>query len=113
MENSCKLPLISDRLDSLSLSSATLFDCVDLKIGFWQMGMKESDKEKNCFFQPRPYQFRVMPFGLTNAPSSFERHTKNVLIEQLEKCLLYLDDIIPGSTKPDSLQRTENGFQRL
>lgn len=112
--DSYPLPRISDCLDALS--SARWFGCMDLNSGFWQISMKESDKEKTAFSTSQGlYQFRVMPFGLCTAPSSFQRLMENVLRGlQWEECLLYLDDIIvAGATVEESLQRLENVFKRL
>ena len=99
-----------------ALSGAKFFSSIDLNSGYWQVGMKESDKEKTAFATSMGlYQFTVMSFGLANAPSTFERLMENVLRGlQWEICLLYMDDIIsPCSTISDGLIRLENIFKRL
>ncbi|KII74196.1 Retrovirus-related Pol polyprotein [Thelohanellus kitauei] len=74
------LPLIDELVDRLAGSK--VFSIIDLKSGFWQCFMNESDKQ-NTAFCPGPdlglYEFNVMPFGLTNVPATFQRLMDNIL----------------------------------
>ena len=66
--NSYPLPLIDDIL--ALLGKAKHFTSFDLKSGYWQVLMDESDKEKTAFACHRGlFEFNVMPFGLTSAPA--------------------------------------------
>ena len=50
-----------------------IFSTLDLKAGYWQMPMQESDIEKTAFVcEARLYEFQRMPFGLTSAPVHYE-----------------------------------------
>ena len=73
VKDSYRLPSIAESLDLLS--GASLFSCLDLASGYWQVEMDPDDKEKTAFATSRHglYQFKVMPFGLCNAPSTLER----------------------------------------
>ena len=79
-----------------ALSGAKFFSSMDLNSGYWQVSMKDSDKEKTAFATSMGlYQFTVMSFGLSNAPSTFERLIENELRGlQWVICLLYMVDII-------------------
>ncbi|BES97074.1 Hypothetical protein NTJ_09888 [Nesidiocoris tenuis] len=64
---------IQELLDTLGGSQ--WFCTIDLKSGYWQIALKEEDREKTAFslYRKGLWQFKVMPFGLTNAPATFQR----------------------------------------
>jgi dUTPase len=93
-KDSYPLPRIDTSLHSFQ--GSTFFSTLDLKSGYWQVEVEQSDKEKTAFSTGEGlWQFRVMPFGLTNAPATFERLMEQVLTGlPWTVCLVYLDDII-------------------
>ncbi|KAJ8720901.1 hypothetical protein PYW08_006366 [Mythimna loreyi] len=75
------MPLIDDLVQSTKRNC--FMSTLDLRSGFWQVVMKESDKDKTAFQTPfGTYRFTRMPFGLKNAPSTFQR-----LIDKLRSSL--------------------------
>ena len=88
-----------------------------LKNGYWQVPIRESDKEKTAFrtSSGQLFEFNQVPFSLTNAPATFSRLMDKVLSGLAwETCLYYLDDIIVFSTTwEDHLQRLGGVLQRL
>ncbi|CAB4445014.1 unnamed protein product [Rhizophagus irregularis] len=57
------LPRINDLLEKFRV--AKWFTTIDLASGYWQIEMKEEDKEKTAFICSQGlYEFNVMPFGL-------------------------------------------------
>ena len=115
------LPRIDDVLDALS--HGHYFSVIDLKSGYWQIPMHQSDAEKTAFrTHDGLYQFTVMPFGLKNAPATFQRLMDTVLSGLKWKGLLvYMDDIIIYSTTPqehlvtlaDTLERLANAGLKI
>ena len=104
---------LDDTLEALS--GATWFSSLDLKSGYWQVGMHPEDREKTAFTTGRGlWQFRVMPFGLCNAPATFERLMEKVLAGlPLSVCLVYFDDIlVPARSFNDHNLRTVFGRLR-
>lgn len=95
------LPRVDDVVDRLQGSH--FFSTLDMASGYWQVPIKEADKEKTAFSTGHGlYEFNVVPFGLCNAPAKFQRMINKVLACQLWKvCLAYLDDIIVFSQTTD------------
>ena len=112
-KNAHPLPVIDDIL--ASLGSAKYFSKLDLKSGYWQVKMHDSDKEKSAFTCHRGlFHFNVMPFGLANAPGVFQELMSIVLQGQEDFALAYLDDILVFSnTIEDHLKHIERVLNSL
>src|SRR5436190_1700847 len=64
------LPRIDEILDSLN--GAQWFTTLDLASGYWQIKVREEDREKTAFITKfSTFEFKVMTFGLCNAPATF------------------------------------------
>ena len=58
---------------------------LDLKSGYWELKMTETDREKTALCCHRGlFEFNVMPFGFVNAPSIF-RQLIAIALQGLEK----------------------------
>ena len=80
-----------------SLVGAGQFSCLDFKLGFWQIKMKEALKQYTAFTVGNLgfYECDCMPFGLCSVPATYQRLMQNCLGElNLIYCLIYLDDIV-------------------
>lgn len=113
-KDSYPLPRIDDTLDTLN--GMKWFSTLDLKSGYWQVEIKDRDKEKTAFSTGKGlWQFNVMPFGLCNAPATFERLMEQILAGLLgDTCLVYLDDIIiVGRDFDDHLGKLEQVLSKL
>lgn len=88
------MPSVDDILQSLH--GAQVFSSLDLKSGYWQMGVAPEDREKTAFVcEQGLFQFRVLPFGVVNGPASFQRLMHTVLGDLVGRCCyVYLDDIV-------------------
>ena len=99
------------------LAGAKFFSCIDLKNGYWQVEIEESDKHKTAFSVPGVgfYEYNNMTFGLCNAPATFQRLMEQVLYDLNNKiCAIYLDDILIWSSSLDEhLERLDAVFKRL
>lgn len=114
VKDSYPLPRIDDLLQE---ARGTMFmSTIDLKSGYWQIPMNETDIEKTAFVTPFGcFQFTKMPFGLCNAPATFQR-CMNLFKKGLPSVLLliYLDDlIIISKTFDQHLEDLKTVFERL
>ena len=79
------------------LARAKFFSCIDLKNGYWQVEIEESDKHKTVFSVPGVgfYEYNHMTFGLCNSPATFQTHGISYIYDLNNKiCAIYLDDIL-------------------
>ena len=113
--DSHSLPRIEETLDALQ--GASWFSTVDLKSGYYQMGLHEEHKERTAFTAGPLglFQFKRLPFGLRNAPASFQRLMQHVLGDlYLKICFVILDDIIIFSRSfEEHVQHLELVFRKL
>ena len=87
-----QMPLIEELLDLLA--SAKFISKIDLNKGFHQIPVTASDRCKTAFCTPwGKFEFLVMPFGLRNGPSVFQRLMDQVLLNDGDKSVVYIDDI--------------------
>jgi hypothetical protein len=88
------IPNVNEIFDDLN--GAQFFSSIDLKSGFHQIPMAESDKEKTSFVVPgAQYEYNTMPFGLVNSSSTFQRVMNSILKDVIGKaCHVFIDDII-------------------
>ena len=57
-----------------SMDGAMLFSTLDLRSGYHNIPIRESDRDKTAFITRRGcFRYKDMPFGLTCAPSVFQR----------------------------------------
>jgi hypothetical protein len=78
------------------MEGSRVFLQIDLRSGYYQIKIKESDVSKTVFrTHYGHYEFLVLPFGLTNAPSLFMDLMNRVFQSYLNKFMVvFINDIL-------------------
>lgn len=94
------------------LSGSKWFSVLDLKSGYYQLEVEESDRHKTAFTTPfGNWQFKRLPQGLTNSPATFQRTMEKVMAGlNLQEVIAFLDDLIIFS---DTLEEHENRLMKV
>ena len=94
IENKYLLPRVDDLFNQLK--GATVFLKIDLRPGYHQLKIKESDVPKSAFrTKYGHYEFVVMLFSLINALIAFMDLMNRVFKEYLDKfVIVFIDDIL-------------------
>ena len=93
------------------LNKAVVFSKFDMKSGFWQVEIRESDRYKTAFTTPfGHYEWNVIPFGLKNVPSEFQNIMNETFNPFSSHSIVYIDDVLIYSKSIDQHWRHLNSF---
>ena len=114
VKNKYPLPLMDELFDRVQ--GAKYFSSIDLRDGFYQILMREEDRQKTAFrTRFGSYEYTVLPMGLCNAPSTFMQLMNDTFRDLLDKSVLsFLDDILIFSkTREEHLRHIREVLERL
>jgi hypothetical protein len=105
IKNKYPLPRIEDLFDQMK--GAGVFLKIDLRFGYHQLKIWESDIPKTAFHTRHGlYEYTVMFFRLTNAPAYLMYLMNKVFIEYLDKfVVVFIDDILIFSKTEEEYEK--------
>jgi len=91
------------------MAGSTIFTAIDLKDGYYQILMRESDIPFTAVSTPSGmlWEWLVMPQGLSNAPATFNRFVSHILRPVRDFAPSYFDDIFIHSKAMDGMTELE------
>ena len=94
IRNQYPLPRIDELFNQLQ--GSRVYSKIDLRSGYHQLRVQESDVPKIAFkTRYGHYEFLMMPFGLTNAPTTFMDLMNRVFQPYLDRFVInFIDDIL-------------------
>ena len=97
------------------LQGAKIFTTLDLRGGYYHIGLSENSKAKTAFITPfGKYQFEALPFGPVQALAYFQQLISMVIQGCSDFAMAYLDDIIIFSkNEAGYLEHIKIIFQKL
>ena len=110
IKNKYPLPRIDDLFDQLK--GAKYFSKIDLRSGYFQLKIRESDISKTAFVtRYGQFEFTVMSFGLTNALAYFMNLMNKVFMDELDNfVVVFINDILIYSTMSKSTNNIYEWF---
>jgi hypothetical protein len=105
IKNKYPLPRIEDLFDQMK--GASMFSKIDLRSGYHQLKIRESDIPKIAFrTRYGLYEYTVMSFGLTNAAAYFMYLMNKVFMEYLHKfVVVFIDGILIFSMTEEEYEK--------
>jgi hypothetical protein len=94
IKNKYSLPWIEELFNQMK--GASVFSKIDLRSGYHQLKIQESDIPKTAFHtQYGLYEYTVMSFGLINVLANFMYLMNKVFMKYLDKIdVFFIDDIL-------------------
>ncbi|CAI5702336.1 unnamed protein product [Peronospora effusa] len=98
-----------------SMGKSTIFSALDLKDGYYQVLMRDTDVAKTAVSTPSGmlWEWLVMPQGLKNAPATFNRVVAHVMRQHRAYAPHYFDDVFVHSRAEDGLSAIESHKRHL
>ena len=86
---------IDQCIEEIGRAESTIFSCLDLTSGFWQLKLHPKHRPYMVFTVPGmgQYHWKVTPFGLMGGPASFS-HLMDLIMEGAENIITYIDDVM-------------------
>ncbi|CAI5701126.1 unnamed protein product [Peronospora effusa] len=97
------------------MGKSTIFSALDLKDGYYQVLMRDTDVAKTAVstLSGMLWEWLVMPQGLKNSPATFNRVVAHVMRQHRAYAPHYFDDVFVNSKAEDGLSAIESHKRHL
>ena len=105
---------VQDCLDEIGRERSTIFTCLDLTCGFWQMPLEEKSRKCTAFTIPGKgsFEWNRVPMGLLGSPASFGRMMEFIMAGL--QVITYQDDLlIHTKAHAEQIEQLQRVFNRL
>ena len=104
VKDSYPMPNVRDIVDRMKGSE--YFSKMDMASAYWAIPIREEDKEKTAFFNPRSlFEMNVLAFGLCNSQATYQR-TMDKTFEDVTEVDSFIDDVIQYAKGFDDMLST-------
>ena len=106
---------IDQCIEEIGKAKSTLFSCLDLTNGYWQLSLDPAARHLTAFTIPGvgQFQWKVTPQGLMGAPASFSR-LMDLIMSDAENVITYIDDVlVHSSTHALHIQHLSSALSRI
>ncbi|XP_036322132.1 uncharacterized protein K02A2.6-like [Rhagoletis pomonella] len=91
---------------SVRIANSKIFTVLDLKEGFWQIGLSAKASELCSFNTPFGcYRFKRLPFGIKIGPGVFQKYNERNY-EDIPNVIVFIDDILIAAKSVEEHDRT-------
>ena len=114
-DNKYSIKEIQECIDTIGRLKSNTFSTLDLRSGFWQMGLHKNSQDQTAFSIPGRgrYSWLVTPMGLKGSPASFQRLMDTVM-QDLTNVQTYIDDcLIHSDSEENHIAHIRGCFMRL
>ena len=99
----CALPNLEDIFDQISEEQPTIFSVLDLRAGYYSIGLDEASQPYTAFStKNRHFQFARLPMGYVNSGSVFTQSLYKIFAAEVRRhMIIYVDDVIIMNRRPE------------
>jgi hypothetical protein len=103
MDSKYSIRCINQCLEEVGKAGSKIFSCLDMRNGFWNQVLRETDRHYTAFTIPgiRQLQWTVTAQGLCGAPAAFSR-LMDTIMDGSSNVITYVDDVLIHSATQEA-----------
>jgi hypothetical protein len=103
MDSKYSIRCIDQCLEEVGKPGSEIFSCLNMRNGFWNQVLRETDRHFTAFTIPEigQLQWTVTKQGICGAPAAFSRLMDSIM-EGASNVITYVDDVLIHSAKHEA-----------